>query len=116
MKRYSLFGGFRLSTLSVVMSLTIPSAVWAQDLTTSAFLTGIVTDASGAIVPRATVTVSGVDNGVTRTLKTDANGSYTFPLLPPATYSLKVELNGFQTYEQSGSPWCPTIRPNKTSI
>jgi hypothetical protein len=75
----------------------------AQDLTTTANLTGTVTDSSGAVISGATVTVSGVDNGVTRTVTTNGDGGYTISLLPaPASYNLRVQLSGFKTFEQKG--------------
>ena len=86
------------------------SRLRAQDLTTSAYLTGTVSDNTGAVIPNATVTVKGADNGVTRTVTTKGDGSYTVPLLPPATYSLQVEMPGFRPYEQSGI----TLTPDRT--
>ena len=94
----------------LVLALLSPvPQVRAQDLTTSSYLSGTVTDTTGAVIPDATVTVSGVDNGVVRTVKTDANGSYTVPLLPPATYNLKVNMNGFGAYQQNGITLTPDL-------
>ena len=58
-----------------------------QDQTTSSTLDGTITDPSGAVVPGAVVTLIGIENGVTRTFPTTESGSYSFRLLPPATYS-----------------------------
>ena len=106
--------GYRMwVSLAALLILMLPGTclkLMAQDLTTSAYLTGTVTDSEGAVIPQATVTVSGVDNGVVRTVKTDANGSYTIPLLPPANYGLKIEMNGFRAYEQVGI----TLAPDRT--
>ena len=93
------------------MLLAAPLALRAQDLTTTASLTGTVTDNSGAVIAQATFIVSGVDNGISRTVKTDATGGFTVPLLPPASYSLKVESKGFKSYEQKGI----TLQPDHTS-
>jgi hypothetical protein len=83
--------------------LAVPVAVRAQDLTTSATLTGTVTDSTGAVVPNATVLVTGVDNGISRTVKTGGSGGYTISLLPaPASYNLRVESKGFKGFEQNG--------------
>jgi hypothetical protein len=84
-----------------------PFAVNAQDLTTTASLTGTVADGTGAVVTQATITVSGVDNGVVRTAKSDAAGGFTVTLLPPATYNLKIAAKGFQTYERHGISLLP---------
>src|SRR5688572_8049372 len=67
----------------------------------TATLTGTVVDASGGVLPGATVTVTGeAVIGGSRTAVTDGNGLYRFPALPPGTYSVKVELAGFRTITQ----------------
>ncbi len=99
-----------LSILAAFAVLPVGRLI-AQDLTTSAYLTGTVTDSTGAVIPKATVTVSGVDNGVVRTVKTLPDGSYTVPLLPPATYRLQVVMAGFETYQQTGI----TLIPDQTA-
>jgi hypothetical protein len=66
--------------------------------TTSGSLTGEVTDAQGAPVPGATVSV--VSNQGTKTFTTDANGRFFAPFLTPGVYSVKVELTGFSPVEQ----------------
>src|ERR1035437_7980933 len=109
MKRIRLLGRICLPITLFLASLAIPLALCAQDLTTTASLTGTVTDSTGALVAQAAVTVSGVDNGVVRTVKTDAVGGYTVTLLPPATYNVRVGAKGFQAYEQKGI----TLRPGQ---
>ena len=62
-------------------------------------LRGTVTDPSGAVVPHAKVTIEEVGTGITaRTLTTDAQGNYEVPALKEATYKLRVEAKGFETY------------------
>ena len=91
-----------LGPVLAIATLAVP-CLSSQDLTTSAFLTGTITDSTGAAIPNAKVTVSGADNGVVRTVTTNATGGYTISLLPaPATYSLKVDMPGFRAYDQSG--------------
>ena len=74
--------------------LLIPSIAFAQGETTSAIV-GQVTDASGAAVPGATVTITSPTTGLQRSLKTDDGGRFNFPQLRPGTYSVKVEAEGF---------------------
>ena len=61
-------------------------------------ITGTVTDSSNAVLPGATVTLTG-DRliGGAATQVTDAPGSYRFDRLPPGTYVVKFELQGFKT-------------------
>ena len=65
----------------------------------AATLSGTVTDASGAVIPNATVTIdqNGV-NGASRTVQTDARGNYTVTNLAAGNYKVTVTANGFQTY------------------
>ena len=69
--------------------------LWAQGGATGA-ITGSVVDPSGAYVANAEVRIVNQDTGVlARSLKTDANGSFTAPLLPVGTYSITVSSTGF---------------------
>ncbi|HXN46912.1 MAG TPA: carboxypeptidase-like regulatory domain-containing protein [Bryobacteraceae bacterium] len=74
----------------------------AQTQAFSASLTGVVHDSSEAAVPGAKVTLASPEKGVTRTFTTDADGRYSFALLPPATYILTVEVTGFSSFKQAG--------------
>jgi len=114
MKRFRYPRSMCLPAFLVLLLLAIPLALQAQDLTTSANLTGNVTDSSGAVIPRATVTVSGVDNGISRVVSTDASGNFSVSLLPPASYNLRVESKGFKAYQQKGITLIPdsTARQN----
>ena len=60
-------------------------------------------DEQGAVVPGVVVTISSpVLVAGTQTGVTDAGGAYRFPSLPPGTYTVKVELSGFQTIAREG--------------
>ena len=63
---------------------------------------GTATDASGAVVAGAKVTVKNVATGLERTTETSADGSYALPELPIGTYTVTVVLPGFQTFEAKG--------------
>ena len=58
-------------------------------------LTGIVTDASGAVLPGATVTITSKTTGAARTIVTSSDGLYNVPDLDPGRYAMVVELSGF---------------------
>jgi hypothetical protein len=68
----------------------------ARGQAVNATLLGTVTDASGAVIPNATVTITEQRTGVSRSGKTNESGNYTFPDLPPGTYSVAVEVQGFK--------------------
>ena len=63
---------------------------------------GTITDGSGGAIAGATVTVTDVERGVTRTLTSDGTGQYAAPNLLPGTYTIRAEQRGFQTVERSG--------------
>ncbi|HXJ96888.1 MAG TPA: carboxypeptidase regulatory-like domain-containing protein [Terriglobia bacterium] len=63
-------------------------------------LLGTVADASGAVVPGATVSVTSQGTGAARETKTDDTGHYLVPLLPIGTYSITVSAQGLKTIEQ----------------
>jgi hypothetical protein len=58
-------------------------------------ITGTVTDTSGAAVPNAPVVVLNSDTGVTRTITTNADGSYTASFLQPGHYEVTIGGGGF---------------------
>src|ERR1700739_781466 len=68
----------------------------------SSSLRGTVTDPAGSALPDATVVVANVDLKITRSAKTGGVGDYSFPALPPGTYTLTVTAGGFARYEQTG--------------
>jgi len=85
-----------LSIFLFVASLQflLPEVTFAQGETTSAII-GQVSDASGAAVPSATVTVTNNETGLRRSASTDDGGRFNFPQLKPGTYIVKVEAQGF---------------------
>ena len=72
----------------------------AQSATTS--LHGTVTDAKGAVVVGAAVTISDPATGLSRSATTGGQGEYQFLELPPATYELTVKATGFATVKEKG--------------
>lgn len=66
---------------------------------TTADLVGTVQDASGAAVPGATVTVISLDTNESKTAQTSSSGDYDFTLLKPGSYSVKVSMIGFKTFQ-----------------
>src|SRR5437588_5593331 len=58
---------------------------------------GTVTDASGATVAGAAVTVRNTDTGLVRRTETQTDGSYRIPELPIGTYDVTIEKSGFRT-------------------
>jgi hypothetical protein len=64
-------------------------------------IVGVVTDSSNLVLPGATVSMSGEKLiGGVQTQTTDGAGAYRFDRLPPGSYHLKFELQGFKTVER----------------
>jgi hypothetical protein len=101
-------------TLGWLLALCISTGALAQQSASSGIV-GQVMDSSGAAVPGATVTVTNVGTSAQRTVATDAEGRFAFPSLPPATYKLHAELQGFQAAElndlelRTGQTASPTL-------
>lgn len=92
-----MFPAVSLLILSLVFALTAS----AQQGT--AAITGVVTDAVGAIIPGVDVTLRNPQTGVVLKTKTESAGSYVFKLVPPGPgYTVKFEFHGFSAVEVSG--------------
>ena len=88
-----------LKLLPFLFAVIFLSNVAASAQTTTATLTGSVTDEKEAVVPGATVKVINTEIGFERTATTNDNGTFTVALLPPATYRVTVERGGFAPFE-----------------
>src|SRR3954447_10609200 len=91
------FGAF--VSLIVVNVLALSAPLLAQN--TSGSITGVVQDASGAVIPGAQVSLTNQEQGSARTTITNEAGVYLFSALPAATYTVTVELPGFKTYKST---------------
>ncbi len=75
-------------------------SVFAQQET--ATITGEIKDASGAVVPKATIIVTNVETSVSHKSESNDQGVYTVPSLKPGPYSVTVEKSGFKKAVRSG--------------
>ena len=88
----------RTLTLLVVIGRAFP-CLWAQD---NASVSGSVTDASGAAIAGASLSVKNLETGSTRSGLSDHSGHYTFPSLAVGRYSIAAEKPGFQVASKAG--------------
>jgi hypothetical protein len=84
----------RKPVLLLTMLFLMSSAAFCQ-LTTADIL-GTVTDATGAVVPNASVVLNNIGTNEKRTATTNSSGDYSFNLLPVGHYSIEVKAGGFQ--------------------
>jgi Carboxypeptidase regulatory-like domain/TonB dependent receptor len=78
--------------------LLLPVARFASAQSTTADITGTVTDATGASLPHATVTLTNLGTKEVRTAQTTDAGDYTFTQLGPGSYSIQVSQSGFKSF------------------
>ncbi len=105
-----------LAVLITTIGLASASKLHAQSKSTTASLSGTVTDPSGARIPNATVKVTNPENGTVRTDTTSSAGEFSFALLLQGTYTLEVSAHGFKTTRQNGIVLTPgdTVAENVT--
>jgi hypothetical protein len=88
--------------LAIALSAVVMSAPASAQTTTAAIL-GTVVDPQGEIVPGATVTVVHEGTNETRVTTSDADrGTFQITSLAPGTYTVRVELQGFNKFERKG--------------
>ena len=73
-----------------------PLITRAQEL--SATLSGAVTDSTGAVIPKATVSITLTTTNAVRTVQSDESGNYVFSNVPAGTYTLNVSSAGFTSF------------------
>lgn len=85
-----------LLKIQLIAALLVSTA-WAQ--TSSGKITGQVTDSTGSAVVGATVTVTAVGTGLTRSTVSGDDGFYTLNEIRPTTYSISVNQTGFKNFK-----------------
>ncbi len=89
-------------TILRLILLATFSALLAWGQSTTAQLTGKVTDTSGAALPGAKIVVTNAGTGAVRGTISNEVGNYAVPLLEPGAYDLRVEKEGFAAVVQNG--------------
>ena len=97
--RISLLGAALFAGLPVLIA---PAMAWGQSQSINGTIRGHVTDASGASVAGASVTVTNAEVGYSRAIQTGGDGYYVLVNLPLGTYSVSITKEGFSTahYDQ----------------
>jgi hypothetical protein len=85
----------KITLLLLIVMLVRVDMAFPQASVSTSEIRGQVTDATGAAIAGATITLTDVGKGTTRTASTDENGNYVILSLLPSTYTLKVEAAGF---------------------
>jgi hypothetical protein len=85
--------------LGFLLSLSLLTPVHAQKITGD--ISGNVTDSSGAVVPKAVVTVENLGTGISRSSSTSEGGEYRVNDLPIGTYKVSASASGFKTSQRN---------------
>jgi hypothetical protein len=94
----------RFRFLLALVALSILSVLGSKCLAqgSSATVTGVITDSSGAVIPKTHVVITNVGTNIPHEAETGSAGEYTIPLLTPGEYRIKVDIQGFKAIVQSG--------------
>ena len=92
----------RIALYALMVAPLICGPLGVSQSSTSARLSGSVTDTSGAVVPGAHVTAQNTGTNLEAAVDSDANGNYAFNSLPPGQYKLTAALAGFETLVNTG--------------
>src|SRR5437588_8612261 len=99
-KGRSLYALGRLGSAIVLLIALGTCAIFAQ--TSTATIRGVVRDATGALIPGATINVKHIDSGLTRTVLSSETGNYAVPSLPVGPYEISTTMPGFKQAVRRG--------------
>jgi hypothetical protein len=92
----------RASFAVALLSFAVISANYLPAQSTiSGYVTGAVTDPSGAVVNAATVRLENPGTSLSLSTTTNSEGVYHFDFVPPGAYQLSAALNGFSTWQET---------------
>ena len=86
-----------MRSLALCLIALLAASVFSLFAQNEASLSGTVQDASGGVLPQATVKLTSHDQGTTRTAQTNGAGVYQFSFLPAGVYNLEITAAGFKT-------------------
>ena len=93
----------RFPSLFIALAMAVIACLSLQgQVAPTTTLSGVVADATGGVIPNASVELVNTATQFTRRSQTDAQGRFLFTLVPPGSYDLTATAQGFATYKQSG--------------
>src|ERR1700745_1049868 len=88
--------------LRMILGFVLLAATGLAAQTFRGTILGTITDATGAVVSGAKVSVRNTATGLERTTEASGDGSYSIPELPIGTYNVTITQGGFQTFVANG--------------
>lgn len=92
--------GRRIARVLMAVCLLVISWITLQGQSDTGRVTGTVADATGALIPGASVTLADVDTGTTQTRTTSTDGTFSFPALTRGHYQVRTTAQGFTSQKQ----------------
>src|SRR4051794_10653011 len=92
-----------IATLSLSLYLALILTIVGSGQTVTGSVSGSVTDSNGGAVPSASVTLINEQNGAKRNVVTNEEGQFNFPAVQPGIYTIRIEQEGFQTFERTNN-------------
>ena len=92
---------FHVAVLFLLLSTFNGSLSRVQAQSAMATLSGVVTDQAGDLVAGASINVISITQGFTRSTTTNSQGIFNVTFLPPGSYTLKIEHEGFHPFERN---------------
>lgn len=89
-----------MKRIALLFLLLVSVPLFSQE--TRSTLTGRITDSTGAVIPKAQITITNTDTGFVTAIQSNRVGDYTAPFLLPGNYQITVASNGFETYVHTG--------------
>ena len=86
----------------MIRFILLPVLLCGPMLAQTAQVTGRVLDPSGAVIPDVSVKLTNIATGVSKAIRSDQEGRYVIPLLPPGSYRMSVQKQGFRSIERDG--------------
>ena len=90
----------KITPLGFVATVAILALAGTAAAQSAGSITGTVKDSSGAVLPGATVTLTNPATGLVQTATSDTRGVFVALSLPPGTYTVAVEMQGFKRVEK----------------
>jgi hypothetical protein len=103
-KRTFVYSTVTSTACALLCILFATSVAHAQGVGSSGEISGTVIDASGGVLPKATINVVETQTGLKRTVVTNGTGQFRVVGLAPATYDVSAQMAGFATEIRRGIP------------
>jgi outer membrane receptor for ferrienterochelin and colicin len=100
MKNSNLKRSFKQSITAVAVAMSLSAAMPAMANNTTGYITGSSISQGGQVLGSVTIKIVNNETGLTRSVVSDSEGSFRFPLLPPGMYDITAMKDGFQITAQ----------------